>query len=81
MNTHLLSWNPDTCRCHGVRQDSPEMRHPELLIRITRVPQAVTLPEVCMLVERRPEVRLRRKGTYEELRGKTRSQPRLRKAG
>lgn len=81
MNTHLLCWNPDTCRCHGVRPDSPAKKYPELLIKITRVPKSVTLPEVCTLVERHPEVRLRRRGTYEELCPKARLSQNLRKAG
>ena len=81
MNTHLLAWNPDTCRCHGVRPDSCDMKYPALLIRITRVPKTVTLPEVCLLVERHPEVRHRLKGTFEELHSKARPAARLRKAG
>lgn len=81
MNTYLLAWNPATCRCHGVRPDSIAMKYPELLIRITRVPKAVTLTEVCMLLERHPEVRHRRKGTFEDLHSKIPPVSRLRKAG
>lgn len=79
MNTVLLAWNPDTRRCHGVRPDSAAKKYPELLIKITRVPKTVTLPEVCVLVEHHPEIRHRRKGMYEDLCVKSRRT--LRKAG
>lgn len=73
MNEFHLLWNPATGRCHGVK-NIPACSEG---IRITEVPKGVTLPEVCMLVEKRPDIRQRGHGVYAELLKKTRQ----RKAG
>lgn len=63
MNDYALHWNADTGRCHGV---SKRLKCAGA-IRITEIPKGVTLPEVCMLVEKRPDIRQRGFGIYAEL--------------
>ena len=77
MRKLILAWNPDTRRCHGVRPGSLALRNPRELIRIQEIPGGVSLPEVCMLVEKRSDIRQRGHGVYAELLKKTRQ----RKAG
>lgn len=67
MSGYHLLWNPDTGRCHGVQRIPARGEG----IRITEVPKGVTLAEVCMLVEKRPDIRQRGEGAYAELCRKT----------
>ena len=65
MRELLLCHNPDTGRCHGITSE-PLMQLGSM-IHIYRVPNGVPLPQVCMLVEKRADIRMRGHGTYEEL--------------
>ena len=73
MREITLAYNPDTGRCHGVKNIPASGEG----IRITEIPKEGTLAEVCMLVEKRPDIRQRGHGVYAELLKKTKQ----RKAG
>lgn len=81
MRELLLSYNPETGRCHGVTPGCLALQNPALVIHIHRVPNGVTLPEVCMLVEKNPAIRQQRQGRYEDLCRKGKTGRALKKAG